>query len=87
MDHVFRCNLKKYRFRRPGCGNCRAVETVENEPQFSTVPTALGKLGKRQPSFPQFPQPLRLDRLIKIKTKTKLANALKNPMDKLLTKA
>lgn len=46
MDHVFWCNLKKYRFRRPGCGNCRAVETVENEPQFSTVSTALGKLGK-----------------------------------------
>jgi len=31
---------------------------------FSTVPTALGKLGKLRPSFPQFPQPLRLDTLI-----------------------
>jgi hypothetical protein len=30
-----------------GCGNCRAVETVEKRTAcFSTVPTALGKLGK-----------------------------------------
>ena len=28
---------------------------------FSTLPTALGKLGQLRPSFPQFPQPLRLD--------------------------
>ena len=28
---------------------------------FSTVPPALGKLGTLRPSFPQFPQPLRLD--------------------------
>src|SRR5262249_29903648 len=32
-----------------GCGNCRAVETVEKRTAcFSTVPTALGKLGKIQ---------------------------------------
>jgi hypothetical protein len=28
---------------------------------FSTVPAALGKLGQLRLSFPQFPQPLRLD--------------------------
>jgi hypothetical protein len=28
---------------------------------FSTVSTALGKLGQLRPSFPQFPQPLMLD--------------------------
>ena len=43
------------------CGNCRAVETVEKRTAcFSTVPTALGKLGKTAPSFPQFPPPLLL---------------------------
>ena len=32
-----------------GYGNCRAVETVEKRTAcFSTVPTALGKLGKKQ---------------------------------------
>ena len=32
-----------------GYGNCRAVETVEKPTAcFPTVPTALGKLGKRQ---------------------------------------
>jgi hypothetical protein len=32
-----------------GYGNCRAVETVEKPTAcFSTVPTALGKLGKNQ---------------------------------------
>jgi hypothetical protein len=32
-----------------GYGNCRAVETVEKRTAcFPTVPTALGKLGKRQ---------------------------------------
>ena len=32
-----------------GYGNCRAVETVEKRTAcFPTVPTALGKLGKKQ---------------------------------------
>jgi hypothetical protein len=32
-----------------GCGHCRAVERVEKRTAcFSTVPTALGKLGKKQ---------------------------------------
>jgi hypothetical protein len=35
--------------RGMGYGNCRAVETVEKRTAcFSTVPTALGKLGKKQ---------------------------------------
>jgi hypothetical protein len=49
--------------KRGSYGNCRAVETVEKRTAcFSTVPTALGKLGKKTttPSFPQFPQLRRL---------------------------
>ena len=35
--------------KRGSYGNCRAVETVEKRTAcFSTVPTALGKLGKKQ---------------------------------------
>jgi len=37
---------------------------------FSTVPTALGKLGQLRPSFPQFPQPLRLDIVLEKKETT-----------------
>src|SRR5215216_4714937 len=37
------------------------LERWKTNCMFSTVPTALGKLGKRPPSFPQFPQPLLLD--------------------------
>ena len=37
---------------------------------FSTLPTALGKLGKRRPSFPRFPQPLLLEIVSKQKEKT-----------------
>ena len=38
-----------------GCGNCRAVETVEKRTAcFSTVPTALGKLSFHFVSFRVF---------------------------------
>ena len=37
---------------------------------FSTVPTTLGKLGQLRPSFPQFPQPLRLDIVLEKKETT-----------------
>jgi hypothetical protein len=48
-----KCLLKLHSRRdndgRLGYGNCRAVETVEKRTAcFSTVPTALGKLGKNQ---------------------------------------
>jgi len=54
---------------------------------FSTVPTALGKLGKLRTSFPQFPQPLRLVILTnKKRQKQKRWWAEQIPMDKLLMK-
>ena len=37
-------------------GNCRSVETVEKRTAcFSTVPTSLGKLGKKRAEFPTVP--------------------------------
>jgi hypothetical protein len=54
---------------------------------FSTVPTALGKLGKLRPSFPQFPQPLRLDIVLKTKRKQPLSKPKKNGVDKMQSKA
>jgi len=42
---------------------------------FSTVPTALGKLGQLRPSFPQFPQPLRLDIVLEKKRDNAFAKA------------
>ena len=58
-----------------GYGNCRAVETVENELYVFHRSTALGKLGKLRPSFPQFPQPLRLDIVLKKRRKNAFAKA------------
>ena len=63
------------------------VETVENELLFSTVPTALGKLGKRRPSFPQFPQPLLLDIVMKRKEERLPARSNQNRVDKRQLKA
>jgi hypothetical protein len=43
------CRGDKYDVGKMGYGNCRAVETVEKRTAcFPTVPTALGKLGKKQ---------------------------------------
>ena len=63
------------------------LETVENELLFSTVPTALGKLGKRPPSFPQFPQPLLLDIVYEAKKKRLPERSNQNRVDKTLVKA
>jgi hypothetical protein len=42
---------------------------------FSTVPTALGKLGKLRSSFPQFPQPLLLDIVLEKRRNNAFAKA------------
>jgi hypothetical protein len=54
---------------------------------FPTVPTALGKLGKRPPSFPQFPQPLLLDIVYEEKRRTIARWLNQNRVDKRLVKA
>jgi hypothetical protein len=54
---------------------------------FSTVPTALGKLGKIPPSFPQFPQPLRLDIVMKRKEERLPERFNQNRVDKRQMKA
>jgi hypothetical protein len=43
---------------------------------FPPFPTALGKLGQLRPSFPQFPQPLLLDIVLKKKKKQSLLEGL-----------
>jgi len=59
---------------------------------FSTVPTALGKLGKKRPTFPQFPQPycwillLREENVMK-KRKAIAQGPNQNRVDKRLPKA
>jgi hypothetical protein len=70
-----------------GYGNCRAVKTGKTNCMFSTIPTALGKLGQLRPSFPQFPQPLRLDIVLKTKRKQPLSKPKKNGVDKMQSKA
>jgi hypothetical protein len=54
---------------------------------FSTVPTALGKLGKSAPRFPQFPQPLLLDIVMQRKEKRLPERFNQNRVDKRLVKA
>jgi hypothetical protein len=54
---------------------------------FSTVPPALGKLGKIPPSFPQFPQPLRLDIVMKRKEERLPERFNQNRVDKRQMKA
>jgi len=50
-----------------GYGNCRAVETVENELHVFHRSHRAWKTRPMRPSFPQFPQPLRLDIVLKTK--------------------
>ncbi|HLA10934.1 MAG TPA: hypothetical protein VJ023_10110 [Pyrinomonadaceae bacterium] len=54
---------------------------------FCTVPTALGKPGKLRSSFPQFPQPLLLDIVMKKKTEKRFSKADPIRVDKMLLKA
>lgn len=83
----FDLTLQKVLFSTVGYGNCRAVGTVENELHVSTVPTALGKLGKIPPSFPHFPQPLLLDIVMKKKEEPLPERSNQNRVDKTLVKA
>ena len=88
MAHVFWHNLQKVMLLTPGYGNCRAVETVENELQFSTVPTALGKLGKtHRAEFSTVPTASAAGYRYEEKTKTPSRRAKQNRMDKMQAKA
>jgi hypothetical protein len=55
--------LKKVDFWTLGYGNCRALETVENELHVFHRSHRAWKTRQKhsEPSFPQFPQPLLLD--------------------------
>jgi len=48
-------------FRTVGYGNCRAVESVENEQHVFHPSHNAWKTRQTTPSFPQFPQPLLLE--------------------------
>jgi len=55
MTQVFATTLQKLLFGTVGYGNCRAVETVENELPVFHRSHALGKLGKNTAEFPTVP--------------------------------
>jgi hypothetical protein len=63
----FEHTSKSCRGALSGYGNCRAVETVENEPHVFHRSHRAWKTRHTTPSFPQFPQPLPLEILIKKK--------------------
>ena len=77
MDHVFSSIRQKV-----VVGRFQVMETAapwkpwKTNYMFSTVPTAVGKLGQLRSSFPQFPQPLRLDIVLKEKKKQRLREGL-----------
>ena len=43
--------------KKPGYGNCRAMETGKNKVRFSSVPTALGKLDQERRVFHSYHSP------------------------------
>ena len=47
--------------KKPGYGNCRAMETEEKQSAFFLRSHSAWKTRHKTSSFPQFPQPLRLD--------------------------
>jgi hypothetical protein len=67
-----------------GYGNCRAVETVENELHVFHRSHRAWKTRQLRSSFPQFPQPLMLDIVLEKKRKQPLS---KNGLDKMQSKA
>ena len=64
-----------------------AWKTRQKTAEFPTVSTALGKLGKRPPSFPQFPQPLLLDIVMKRNEERLPERSNQNRVDKRQMKA
>jgi hypothetical protein len=43
--------------KKPGYGNCRAMETGKNKVRFSSVPTALRKLDQERRVFHSYHSP------------------------------
>ena len=64
MDTVFSHPGRNRCFWTVGCGNCRALESVENGTAVFHPSHRAWKTRQTAPSFPQFPQPLPLEIVI-----------------------